>query len=232
MADAKTLMRLHVQALFTQDAEGRLLAANEPNGGPAPRFFLGRTGHGSLCWFRSDVAGTVAADLRTLATADSVGLDVEAAPARDEPFVARLSLESAVSKMWTGPVFVIPADLPDSSAAVRVTVRNADLLSPYLEAWRPDVIASIPLVAVVVGQHAVSLCASVRMTPMAHEAGVETHTDFRGRGYGAQAVASWAVLVRESGCLPLYSTSWSNAASRGLARRLGFPQFGSDLHLT
>jgi predicted GNAT family acetyltransferase len=76
------------------------------------------------------------------------------------------------------------------------------------------------------------VCASVRVTVDAHEAGVETHPDFRGRGQGARAVAAWATLVRESGAVPLYSTSWSNEASRRLASRLGLVQFGSDLHIT
>lgn len=39
--DAKDLMRLHVEALFTRDAAGRLLVVNEPTGAAAPRFFWG-----------------------------------------------------------------------------------------------------------------------------------------------------------------------------------------------
>lgn len=37
------LTELQMDALFTRDASGRLVTINEPNGGPAPRFFLGRT---------------------------------------------------------------------------------------------------------------------------------------------------------------------------------------------
>jgi hypothetical protein len=38
--------------------------------------------------------------------------------------------------------------------------------------------------------------------------------------------------VRQSGAVPLYSTSWSNEASRHLATKLELIHFGSDLHIT
>jgi len=37
------LLDMQVEALFTHDADGRIVAVNEPAGGPAPRFFFGRT---------------------------------------------------------------------------------------------------------------------------------------------------------------------------------------------
>jgi hypothetical protein len=41
-------MRLHVEALFIHDAEGQLVRVNDPDGAPAPRFFLGRTVDGAV----------------------------------------------------------------------------------------------------------------------------------------------------------------------------------------
>ncbi len=79
---------------------------------------------------------------------------------------------------------------------------------------------------------AVSVCASVRLTPRAHEAGVSTHPDFRGRGHAARAARAWARLVRHLRRIPLYSTSCDNVASLALARKLGLREFGVDLHLT
>jgi GNAT superfamily N-acetyltransferase len=225
-------MRLHVEALFTRDASGCLLAVNEPGGGPAPWFFLGRTVEGVLVWLRRDVSDAFATDLRALCGAEPRGFDVEPNSIKDAPFITRVSLEAPVTKIWTGPAFEVPTDLPDSGSAVRVTADNADVLNPYLEAWHADVDAATPMVVVLVGRSAVSVCASVRVTAQAHEAGVETHPAFRGRGYGPKAVAAWAKAVRERGCIPLYSTSWSNGSARGLARKLGLVQFGSDLHVT
>jgi len=64
----------------------------------------------------------------------------------------------------------------------------------------------------------VSVCCSVRITPTAHEAGVETHREFRGHGYAAHVVSAWASTVRDIGPIPLYSTSWQNTASQRLPR--------------
>jgi hypothetical protein len=58
------LMRLHVEALFTHDANGQLLRGNEPSGAEAPRFFLGRTADGPLIRFRHDVDETCGASSR------------------------------------------------------------------------------------------------------------------------------------------------------------------------
>ena len=42
---------------------------------------------------------------------------------------------------------------------------------------------------------AVSICCRVRVSAAAHEAGVETPPDFRGRGHGTRTVAAWARAV-------------------------------------
>ncbi|MFA6111893.1 MAG: hypothetical protein WDA75_24290 [Candidatus Latescibacterota bacterium] len=64
------------------------------------------------------------------------------------------------------------------------------------------------------------------------EAGIDTLEAYHGRGYASATVVGWALLVRLVGCLPLYSTSWGNLASQGVARRLGLILYGVDLHWT
>jgi RimJ/RimL family protein N-acetyltransferase len=88
------------------------------------------------------------------------------------------------------------------------------------------------LIAAVIDDQAVAVCGSVRITARAHEAGVETSLPHRGHGYAAQTTAAWAKAVRALGVEPLYSTSWDNAASRAVARKLGLIHFCNDLHLT
>jgi predicted GNAT family acetyltransferase len=88
------------------------------------------------------------------------------------------------------------------------------------------------MAAVVVGGRAVSVCGSVRISDRADEAGVETHPDFRGRGHALAAVWAWAQAVRNSGRVPLYSTSWSNMQSRRVAEKLGLVQYGTVVHVT
>jgi len=58
---------------------------------------------------------------------------------------------------------------------------------------------------------------------------VVTVEAFRGRGFASAVVAAWANAVRESDRVPLYSTSWENAASRAVATKLGLTLYGADL---
>jgi RimJ/RimL family protein N-acetyltransferase len=232
LINVKDLMQLHVEALFTRDAAGRLVAVNEPGGAAAPRFFLGRTADGNAWWFRHDVDAILVNDLAALCESQPTALEVEAVPGIADPFIISLAREQPVRRTWAGPAFRFPSDLLGSEIAVAVTPDNATLLSPYLEDWRKDVSEGVPMAVVLEDGRAVSLCSSVRVTPRAHEAGVETHRDFRGRGHAARAVAVWARAVSEMGRTPLYSTSWENEASLALAKKLGLPQYGVDLHIT
>jgi len=228
----RELMELHVAALFSHDASGRLVQVNEPNGAPAPRVFLGGTADGPV--FRSrfdvhdDLRNTLEAACLNLASSNHAWTD-QIDPA---PFRALLERTAPVQRIWTGPAFSFPSDLPDAADAQRVTFDDVDLLRPFFADWIADVLAGCPLVATVVADSAVAVCCSVRRTAAAHEAGVETAPAFRGRGFAVPAVAEWARDVRARGCVPLYSTSWDNTASRAVARKLNLLQFGSDLHIT
>lgn len=230
--NARDLMRLHVEALFTRDDAGHLIVVNEPNGAAAPRFFLGRTAEGNACWFRHDVEPTVGRDLVALSESLPAVIDLDADPGDAAPFIALLAREAPVIRTWAGPAFHFPSDLPAGESVARVTPENATVLHSYLEDWRADVALGVPMAAALDAGKAVSICCSVRVTPQAHEAGVETHPEFRGRGHATRAVAEWARVVREVGRIPLYSTSWQNEASRALARKLGLIQYGVDLHVT
>lgn len=232
MTDPLKLMELHVEALFRLDASGRLVSVNEPGGGPAPRFFLGRTPDGPVWRVRQDIRPEVAAELGALVGAEAVGPDPAPEPAGAKAYRDVLSRDEAVRGTWSGPAYRFPPMPAGAGGTVRVTTANASLLAARLEDWMADVRAGSPMVVAVDEGSAVSLCCSVRMTDRAHEAGVETHPDFRGQGLAGRVVAAWAEWVRESGRTPLYSTSWDNAASRRVARKLGLVQYGSDFHIT
>jgi RimJ/RimL family protein N-acetyltransferase len=232
MINARELMRLHVQALFTCDGAGRLVSVNERNGAAAPRLFLGRTADGIAWWLRYDLDPALSKELGALCESLPEGLEEDADLTSAAPIIARLSREAPVSRTWAGPAFCFPSELPADDATVAVTLENAPVLSPHLEDWRPDVAPGVPMVVALEGGNAVSVCCSVRMTPEAHEAGVETHPDFRRRGHSARAVVAWARAVRRMEREPLYSTSWQNEPSRALAKRLGLIQYGIDLHIT
>ncbi len=225
-------MRMHVDALFTHDARGRMLRVNEPGGKPAPRFFLGRTAHGNVWRFRHDLDEGLVRQLESLCRAEPPGDEFLPPPHGTGPYRELLDQASPVEAAWAGPAFCFPPDAGTASGAVLVTEQFADLLRPHLQAWTGGVLTRQPMLAVLHDGQAVALCASVRVTAAAHEAGVETAPAFRRRGYAARAVRAWAAAVRELGRVPLYSTSWDNAASRAVAGRLGLRRFGADLHIT
>lgn len=234
MLTSLDLMRLHVEALFVHDAAGDLACTNEPVAQPAPRFFLGHTTGGLVRRFRHDVpAGT--RRLLDVAIGDAGRFATPRAadtPLDPAPFERILAADAPVEHTSIGIAFGFPHALP-RNAGMRTLRSAADaaLLHPLLATWAADIEASAPLVAAIVGGQAVAVCGSARILPRAHEAGVETAEPFRGRGYARSVVAAWSAEVRALGAEPLYSTTWDNRASRGLARSLGLSTIGRDLHV-
>lgn len=231
--DDRRLMRLHVETLFTHDPAGRLERVNEPNGGSAPRLFLGRTRSGYELRFRADVPAAVVEELGLLAARQKISADVGHLLQIDpKPYEVVLNQDAQVSRTWTGPSFRFPPHLREPDNAVLVTQSNTKILRPHFENWLDDLLESQPFVAARLEGRAVSVCGSMRITAEAHEAGVETAPEYRGQGYGAAVVAAWAREVIVRGAIPLYSTSWENTASLALARKLNLIQYGSVLHVS
>ena len=225
-------MRMHVEALFTHDTRGRMRHVNEPGGAVAPLFFLGLTAGGNEWRFRHDVSDALLKELEALCLNEAVGDDMTLPPHGSTPYVDVLAQDAPIQNLWTGPAYHFPDELPTAGETVLVTVENVDVLRPHFEDWLEDVSDCQPFMALLQDGRAVSICCSVRITAEVHEAGVETPQDFRGRGYARQVVASWANAVFRIGPIPLYSTSWENAASRAVAEKLGLVRYGADLHIT
>jgi hypothetical protein len=229
------LLELQVDALFTRDAAGRIVAINEPNGGPAPRFFLGRTRAGNLWRVRHDLPEGTARRLHALAAAEPVGDDLRAEPHNMGEFLEALRADQEVRSVWSGPAYRFPDTLPALAAHVtRITRANLQLL--HRMDWDQTALARDferwePMVAVVVDNSAASICFSSRLTARAAEAGVETLETYRGRGHASTVVTVWAQALRAIGRAPLYSTSWDNSSSQTVARKLGLVQYGADLGL-
>ncbi len=228
-----SLAERRVEALFRHDARGRLVEINQWDGGVAPRFFLMRTGEGATARFRHDAPGDLAARLSELCASEPLrGLPSER-PAGERGYLELLAVQAPVERVWAGPAFVFSGEAPATRRdIVAVDETNAGLLQGGFEAWLPDVPHRRPFMAVLEKGRAVSICASVRISPDVRCAGVETLPGRRGQGHGSAVVAAWARAVQDLGAAPFYSTSWDNLASRGLARRLGLKLFGVDFHVT
>jgi hypothetical protein len=130
-----------------------------------------------------------------------------------------------------GPAFLFPDAVSEPDGIV--FVQDERLLEHNFRGWIPGEIAAgrSPVTAITRDGHPVSICFSARSSDVAAEAGVETAEAFRARGFGSRVTAAWALAVRASRRVPLYSTSWTNHASLSLARRLGLVAYASSWSL-
>ena len=210
---------LHLHTLFLLDNAGRILGTREPDPEPGPRFALIR-GRTSCAWaVRADVPQGIAEELDSLARAEPPVADFRDAPVNAERYRSLVGGE-----VYAGPAFSFPktVEQPDDT----VNVNALPLLSRHFSGWTAaELPGRSPIAAAMVNGHAVSVCFCARRSETAAEAGLETAEVFRGQGFGAQVTAAWALAVRASGRVPLYSTSWENGASLAVARKLGLVAF-------
>lgn len=227
------LMKIQVEVLFTQDENGHLQRINEPTGDvkPAPRFFFGYTNEGSICKFRHDLPDTVVAQLKEVA-AEPLPMNSCKIPKNCRQFEDILQSHLPIERVWMGPAYRFSERITPPTNVIRLSREDAGLLKGNLADIRPELNSPHPCLAIIENSQVVSICRSVRVSSRAHEAGVETLTGHRRRGHATSVVAAWALAVRALNRIPLYSTSWDNVASQGVAQRLGLVQYGVDYHVT
>jgi len=231
------LLELQIDALWTHDADGRIRRSNEPDGDPAPRFFLGRTREGNRWRFRYDVPAEIVSQLEQLAASEPVTGDLRAHPVNFEAFCDVLRPHGEIRDTSSGPGYQFPADIARPANAVAITAANAELLRTLIS---DEELANVPRaltvrqpwIVVLEEGTGVASCFSARLTARVAEAGLWTHEAFQGRGYGSAATAAWACAVRDMGRIPLYSTDWNNLASQGVARKLGLRMYASGVGLS
>ena len=230
MLTAHQLIDLQVCALFSHDANSRLLRINEPseNGGLAPRFFFGRTRDGNIWRFRNELPEDLVEELERLCSSEPVTSALEDGPCHRGGYLKLLEDHAPVTEVRAGPAYCFTEFRMPAKQTVLLTKADAELLNGGFEDLIGELSTWQPFVALIKDEKAVSICRSVRITAQAHEAGVETLPEFRGRGYAGDVTAAWARLVRTTGAVPLYSTSWQNDASQGVARKLNLKKFGED----
>ncbi len=233
VSDAE-LMKIQVEALFTQDENGHLQRINEPSGDgkPAPRFFFGYTNESSICRFRHDLPDHVVAQLKVVAATEAISMSSQKIPRSHRQFEDILQSHAPIERVWIGPAYRFPEHIAPPTRTVRLSRENAELLNGDFTEMVSELNSSQPYLGIIEDSQAVSICRSVRISSHAHEAGVDTLAGYRRRGCATSVVAAWALAVRALNRMPLYSTSWDNVASQGVARRLGLVQYGVDYHVT
>jgi len=226
------LLQARMATLYRTDAHGRIVATNEWDARPAPRMHLMSTPWGPILGVRDDASDALAARLLDAVHNAQVETWALGSPRAEDACLAALTAEAPVSAIWRGPAFSLLGEPAARGEAEAIDASNVELLRPCFPDWIADVPHRRPFLAVVRGGRAVSLCASVRISAQVHCAGVETHADWRGRGFARAAVAAWAAAVRAAGAVPFYSTSGDNKASQAVAKAVGFETVAVDFHAT
>lgn len=227
-ADPLDFIRRRFEALYVTDPQGRILISNEWEPRPAPRFHLMRTAQGMLARYRSDVDADLVATLRTIVARERDHGGMAARPANAQAFHDALGGDGAV---WAGPAFTFDELAAPRHEVVALGADDGEFLTGRFDDWRLDVAHRQPFFAALAGGQPAAVCCSVRITDALHCAGVETHPDFRRQGYVTAAVTTWAAEVRKRGATPIYSTSWDNLASQGVAAGLGLRQVAVDFYV-
>ena len=222
----RTLYPLPPSAGELPDSRRRIATTAEPNARSAPFFVLIR-GISKVAWgVRTDVPAKIADELDRLAAAEPPVEDFQTPPLHAGSYLSLVGGQIAA-----GPAFRFPDTL--ATPAGVTLIDRLDLLERNFRGWLASELPwCSPIVAAIDAGYPVSVCfCATRNSALAVEAGVETAPAFRGRGLAARVTAAWACAIRSSGKIPLYSTSWTNAGSLGVARKLGLVQYASDWSL-
>ena len=238
----------HLETLFILDDAGRILSTREPGPSRGPIFSLIRGAAGCAWAMRSDLPQTLADELDRLAQTEPPIVNLRAAPVHADRYLSLAGRHISSGpkaetepRLFAGPAFAFPATMPilDNGQSAELPngialIEDERLLAHNFRGWIPGEIAAGrgPLLAIVKDGHPVSVCSCARSSDVAAEAGLETAAAYRGRGYGPRVTAAWAEVIRASGRIPFYSTSWNNAASLAVARKLGLVAYASSWSLS
>jgi hypothetical protein len=204
------------------DGLGRIRSTREPESTPGPLFTLIRSKSNCVWAVRADVAGEIAAELDRLASEEPPIRDFHDVPIHADRYRSLVG-----ARIESGPAFTFPDEIPSSRDIALVD--RLEMLERYFHGWTAaEIPERSPIMAVIEDGYPVSVCFCARSGETAAEAGLETAPSFRRRGFAARVTAAWASAIRGSGRIPLYSTSWSNAGSLGVARKLGLVQYASE----
>lgn len=201
--------------MYRLNVEGRIVSTLEPQPAIGPSFTLIR-GRSERVWaVGAGVDPEIAKELDRLAA-----LEPPLDDWRDPPRFANRYRDILGGELVSGPALEFPEQIVAPSHVTLID--DATRLERHFPAWTAEEMPGrTPMAVILVDGQAVSLCGCARRTDEAAEASLEAAEQFRGRGLAQQVTAGWAVAVRASGRMPLYSTSWENTASLAVACKLG-----------
>jgi len=220
------LSRLSLQEHYRFDEQSRLLSDSERQ---TPKFLLSRTTGGIVHHCSDDLPDEIVSELDSVVQTEPSPGNLQAPPVGLERYTRIMKSHTTVtSKMELAyrSSFEVSSSIP----VVRIDPSSLDLLREIF----PDLDVDLdhPCVAVIREGRAVSVCQTVGFSTITQTAGVDTMEKYRMQGFASAVTAAWATNVRDSGCIPLYSTSLENVASQGVARTSGMRLYASNLRLS
>lgn len=229
------LADVHLDLLYERDEHGLLLRSRD-RAVSAPLLHLVRTTEGNRWLLSGALLEPQHAQLQEALVSEPVIEDlgqVESRPPILSGIRSLLATHRVSLKEERGPAFLFAETLPPAMGSGELLREPRDVRTVPELTWIREVEPAQHPLAVVRNSSGdvVAVCHSARATAEAAEAGVETARDYRGRGFAGAVVVCWAAAVRAEGRLPLYSTQWTNHASRAVARKLGVILYGEDYQI-
>jgi hypothetical protein len=202
------------------NSDGLLIRIPGPYPDVIARFYVTRQKNGYMTFVRQDQPEQIRKQLSSLSPEEAF-TDHE----KVKEFLAKVAPceEVLEGRSYIFPDTITPADYPN---AIQLNANHERLVNEF------DVKLNIlpgPIYAIIVDNHIASACVSSREDERAAEAWVQTSQTFRQRGYGSQVTAAWANNLQKRAKIPFYSHRLGNAASEGVARRLGLIRFIDDV---
>lgn len=228
---------LQLRTLFALNSQGRILAAQEPGAPPGPLLSIVRSETQCVWAVGVEVPSHVAEELDHLLATEPPIRDLRSAPINADRCASILqhAFGPGIKANLTqsdGPAFTfsrVSTFAEGHDAQVVLIQDDATIQSQFADWETGEIVAGrAPVFAIIEGGRPVSMCFCARRSAEAAEAGLETLISHRGRGFGTRVAAAWGQAVRESGRVPLYSTSWTNAASLAVAQKLRLEPYACD----
>ena len=181
--------------------------------------------------FRHDITPDLELHLSAL-LADHVHLPDFAARTLPECLLDVVSGFGGLSVRHFGPAYCFPTVTRPWPEVACVSPTENKQLHQQLGSMAAHLDLVQPVIAKVIDGQIASTRQTVRAAGRLVEAGVETRPEWHSRGHGTAVVLGWALKCLQTGRVPLYSTSWDNAASMALARHLNLIHYATELSIS
>ena len=239
--DDRELLEIKARTIFLTSGEGRILRQNDPDRGPAPRFYLAGCATGNLLRLGQQVGDEGAAAIAQLVADEPALSQAGATPVHLRDYTLLLGAPVPLAAGERGLIWELHHDLGYRHPAPIVrsgTAEGARLVAGIAARGMPAAMAELGLVdlshfwepwcAALNGTEIAAVAFAARLGAAGAELGLATVPAFRGRGYAAAATAGWAAHPALAGRALFYSTSMANLSSQRVTARLGLRFIGAS----